>query len=195
MILAGVFLLALPVASIFLQVRREAMPFQIATPTFSAGETIPKKFTCDGPDVSLQLSWKEAPVGAQSFALIMDDPDAPVGTWVHWVLYNVPANITELPEGVEKQGQLAQRRAARTQRFSQDRIWRPMSSPGKPREVIERADPEHAPEPLAGDFRYRAVTFLVPPESVHQMIQRADEIMYSVKQSGKNNLRQEELAA
>jgi len=83
------------------------MPFQIATPTFSAGETIPKKFTCDGPDVSPQLSWKEAPVGAQSFALIMDDPDAPVGTWVHWVLYNVPANITELPEGVEKQGQLA----------------------------------------------------------------------------------------
>ena len=107
------------------------MPFQIATPTFSAGETIPKKFTCDGPDVSPQLSWKEAPVGAQSFALIMDDPDAPVGTWVHWVLYNVPANITELPEGVEKQGQLAQRRAASTQRFSQDRIWRPMSSPGQ----------------------------------------------------------------
>jgi len=89
------------------------MPFQIATPTFSAGETIPKKFTCDGPDVSPQLSWKEAPAGAQSFALIMDDPDAPVGTWVHWVLYNAPANITELPEGVEKQGQLAQRRACK----------------------------------------------------------------------------------
>ncbi len=59
------------------------MPFQIATPAFSAGETIPKKFTCDGPDVSPQLNWKEAPVGTQSFALIMDDPDAPVGTWVH----------------------------------------------------------------------------------------------------------------
>jgi len=59
------------------------MPFQIATLTFSAEETIPKKFTCDGPDVSPQLSWKEARVGAQSFALIMDDPDAPVGTWVH----------------------------------------------------------------------------------------------------------------
>src|SRR5260370_42126559 len=83
------------------------MPFQIATSAFYAGETIPKKFTCDGPDVSPQMSWKEAPVGTHSFALIMDDPDAPVGTWVHWVLYNVSANMTELPEGVEKQGQLA----------------------------------------------------------------------------------------
>ena len=99
---AAVFLLTLLVASILGQVRGVVMPFQVATTAFSAGETIPKKFTCDGPDVSPQLGWKEAPAGTQSFALIMDDPDAPVGTWVHWVLYNVPANITELQEGVEK---------------------------------------------------------------------------------------------
>jgi Raf kinase inhibitor-like YbhB/YbcL family protein len=84
-----------------------AMPFQVATPAFSSGGTVPKKFTCDGPDVSPSLSWKDAPASAQSFALIMDDPDAPVGTWVHWVLFNLPANTTELPEGVEKQAQLA----------------------------------------------------------------------------------------
>jgi Raf kinase inhibitor-like YbhB/YbcL family protein len=107
MILARVFLLVFPIAALFPQVRGDSMPFQITTSAFAAGGTIPKKFTCDAADVSPQLSWKEAPAGTQSFALIMDDPDAPVGTWVHWVLYNVPANITELHERVENQGQLA----------------------------------------------------------------------------------------
>jgi len=83
------------------------MSFQIASTAFPNGGMIPKKFTCDGPDVSPQLTWKEAPAGTQSFTLIMDDPDAPVGTWVHWVLYNLPANTRELPEGVEMQEQLA----------------------------------------------------------------------------------------
>ena len=83
------------------------MSFQISSSAFSEGGMIPKKFTCDGPNVSPQLSWKDAPAATQSFALIMDDPDAPVGTWVHWVLYNLPANAQELPEGVEKQEQPA----------------------------------------------------------------------------------------
>ena len=83
------------------------MSFETASTAFSNGGTIPKKFTCDGPDVSPPLRWTGAPAAAQSFALIMDDPDAPVGTWVHWVLYSLPAGTTELPEGVEKQEQLA----------------------------------------------------------------------------------------
>ncbi len=80
---------------------------KISSAAFSAGETIPKKFTCDGPDTSPQLSWTEAPAKTQSFALIMDDPDAPVGTWVHWVLFDLPSDTKELPEGVPKQDQLA----------------------------------------------------------------------------------------
>ena len=83
------------------------MSFQISSTAFSNGETIPKKFTCDGPDVSPQLRWKEAPAATRSFALIMDDADAPTGIWVHWVLYNLPANTREMPEGMEKQEQLA----------------------------------------------------------------------------------------
>jgi Raf kinase inhibitor-like YbhB/YbcL family protein len=83
------------------------MSFEIASTAFSNGGMIPKKFSCDGPDVSPPLRWTGALAATQSFALIMDDPDAPVGTWVHWVLYNLPANTTELPEGVEKQEQLA----------------------------------------------------------------------------------------
>ncbi len=82
------------------------MSFQISSSAFSEGGTIAKKFTCDGPDVSPALTWKDAPASAQAFALIMDDPDAPVGTWVHWVLYNLPASTKELPEGVEKTEQL-----------------------------------------------------------------------------------------
>lgn len=99
------------------------MSFQISSAAFSSGETIPKRFTCDGPDVSPQLSWKEAPAATQSFAVIMDDPDAPAGTWVHWVLYNLPANRRELPEG-------SQWSSTRTQRLSQDRLRRSMSSAG-----------------------------------------------------------------
>ena len=83
------------------------MSFQISSTAFSNSETIPKKFTCDGPDISPQLSWKESPAATRSFALIMDDPDAPAGTWVHWVLYNLPADTRELPEGMEKQEQSA----------------------------------------------------------------------------------------
>jgi len=79
----------------------------ITSAAFAAGETIPKKFTCDGPDLSPQLSWNAPPPGAQSFAMIMDDPDAPVGTWVHWVLYDLPANTTALAEAVPKDEQLS----------------------------------------------------------------------------------------
>jgi hypothetical protein len=78
----------------------------MVSPDFSADATIPKKFTCDGPDVSPQLTWTDPPAKTQSFALIMDDPDAPVGTWVHWVIYDLPASARELGESVAKQEQL-----------------------------------------------------------------------------------------
>ena len=83
------------------------MSFQISSTAFSPNEMIPKKFTCEGPDTSPQLSWNGAPAGTKTLALIVDDPDAPAGTWVHWVIYNIPANTNELPEGVEKQEQLS----------------------------------------------------------------------------------------
>jgi Raf kinase inhibitor-like YbhB/YbcL family protein len=71
------------------------------------GGAIPKKFTCDGPDVSPALAWTEPPEGTASFALTMTDPDAPAGTWVHWVLYDIPAGARELAEGVPKDGSLS----------------------------------------------------------------------------------------
>ena len=82
------------------------MALKLTTTAFQPGGTIPKKFTCDGPDASPPLAWTDPPAGTQSFALIMDDPDAPVGTWVHWVLYDLPASARELPEGVPKDNEL-----------------------------------------------------------------------------------------
>lgn len=74
----------------------------VTSSAFKEGEMIPKKFTCDDRDVSPQLSWTGVPAGAKSIALICDDPDAPAGTWVHWVLFNLPATTTGLPEGIAK---------------------------------------------------------------------------------------------
>ena len=74
------------------------MSMQISSSAFSAGDTIPQKFTCDGPDVSPKLTWNDPPANTKSFALIMDDPDAPAGTWNHWLLWDVPAHMHSLPE-------------------------------------------------------------------------------------------------
>jgi hypothetical protein len=82
------------------------MTMTLTTNAFTPGGTIPRKFTCEGPDISPALKWSGAPGGTQSYALIADDPDAPVGTWVHWVLYDLPAGTVELAENVPKQEQL-----------------------------------------------------------------------------------------
>jgi Raf kinase inhibitor-like YbhB/YbcL family protein len=82
------------------------MALSITSRAFKANEAIPSKYTCDGSDVSPDLQWRDAPAGLQSFALICDDPDAPRGTWVHWVLYDLPANVTELSEGLDTDAQV-----------------------------------------------------------------------------------------
>jgi len=78
------------------------MAFILTSAAFRDGAPIPGKYTCDGGDVSPPLTWSGAPAGTRSVALIADDPDAPGGTWVHWVLYNLPAEVSELPENIAK---------------------------------------------------------------------------------------------
>ncbi len=79
---------------------REGVEFQLRSPAFQNGGVIPREYTCDGRDVSPPLEWSGAPEGARSYALIMYDPDAPAGTFIHWVLYDIPAQRTGLPEAV-----------------------------------------------------------------------------------------------
>lgn len=73
---------------------------EIKSSAFQNGGDIPRKHTCDGADVSPPLSWENPPPRTKAFALIADDPDAPVGTWVHWVIYDLPGEIRDLREGV-----------------------------------------------------------------------------------------------
>ena len=76
------------------------MSIEVTSTAFKQGMPIPKKFTGDGEDQSPPLRWSEPPAGTKSIALICDDPDAPLGTWVHWVLFNLPPETRELQEGV-----------------------------------------------------------------------------------------------
>jgi Raf kinase inhibitor-like YbhB/YbcL family protein len=71
---------------------------KLKSSAFNEGRAIPSKYTCDGKDVSPRLSWTGTPPGTKSLALIAEDPDAPMGTWVHWVLYNVPPTTRQLRE-------------------------------------------------------------------------------------------------
>jgi Raf kinase inhibitor-like YbhB/YbcL family protein len=82
------------------------MEIKIKSLAFVPGGKIPGKYTCDGMDISPPLSWTSGPEGTKTFALICDDPDAPMGTWVHWVLFNLPADITEFSENVPPEKEL-----------------------------------------------------------------------------------------
>ena len=73
---------------------------KVTSSAFQAGQAIPAKYTCEGADISPPLEWSDVPAVAKSLALICDDPDAPVGTWVHWVLYDLPVTAIDLAEKV-----------------------------------------------------------------------------------------------
>jgi len=76
------------------------MSFELKSGAFQANQVIPRKHTCEGTDLSPALEWSEPPSGTAAFALIVDDPDAPVGTWVHWVIYELPPELRRLKEGI-----------------------------------------------------------------------------------------------
>jgi len=86
-------------------VLREGPQFTLISPSFKDGDFIPRRHTCDGDDVSPRLEWEGQPPNARSFALIMYDPDAPMGTFIHWVIYNIPASVRSIPEGVQKEAE------------------------------------------------------------------------------------------
>ena len=110
----------------------ENMALAISSPNFENGVNIPKKFTCDGADVSPELHWNSPPAGTQSFALIADDPDAPVGTWTHWVAFDLPAQASSLPEGVPKVDELPSGGRQGRNDFRRIGYGGPCPPPGKP---------------------------------------------------------------
>ncbi len=107
------------------------MGMEIHSKAFSPMGEIPKVYTCDGKDISPPLEWSGAPEGTRSFALICDDPDAPVGTWVHWVLYNLPATTTMLPEAVPASRTIENGACQGTNDFGRIGYGGPCPPPGK----------------------------------------------------------------
>jgi hypothetical protein len=111
---------------------------QLTSPAFIYGSRIPDRYTCEGEDVSPPLRWGGVPVETRSLALVCDDPDAPRGTWVHWVLFNLPTEVVELAEGVPPVPELPS--GARQGRNDSGRIgyMGPCPPPGKPHRYFFR---------------------------------------------------------
>ncbi|HKE90728.1 MAG TPA: YbhB/YbcL family Raf kinase inhibitor-like protein [Gemmatimonadales bacterium] len=110
------------------------MALVLTSSAFSEGASIPEKFTCDGANVSPALTWSGAPASTQTFVLIADDPDAPAGTWVHWVLFNLPGKTNALPENVARDETLSTLGNAAQGRndFKKIGYGGPCPPPGKP---------------------------------------------------------------
>ncbi len=114
------------------QQKGDAMALHLESPAFQPGGAIPKEFACEGPDHSPALQWSNAPENTRSFVLIVDDPDAPVGTWVHWVVYDLPAGTKSLPQGVSKSEKLQGGGVQGKNDFKRIGYGGPCPPPGKP---------------------------------------------------------------
>jgi hypothetical protein len=120
------------------QPQSQEAAMDVAVSAFPRSGPIPKPFTADGVDVSPALTWMAPPPGTRAFAVIMDDPDAPVGLWTHWTLYDLPATVTALPENLPKAPTLPN--GARQGRNTWGRIGYngPAPPPGRPHRYFFR---------------------------------------------------------
>ncbi|MFH0877549.1 MAG: YbhB/YbcL family Raf kinase inhibitor-like protein [Candidatus Omnitrophota bacterium] len=109
-----------------------AMALELKSLAFEQGKEIPRPHTCEGKDASPALSWQDVSSETKSFALICDDPDAPMGTWVHWVLYNIPSDARSLPEGVSLEQTLPDGSRQGVNDFRRLGYGGPCPPPGKP---------------------------------------------------------------
>lgn len=112
--------------------------FQLKAAAFAPGTLIPRRHTCQGADVSPALTWTDPPAGTKSFALIVTDPDAPAHTWVHWVIYNLPANARQLPEGVSKDAKVQHGALQGSNDFERLGYGGPCPPPGEPHRYFFR---------------------------------------------------------
>lgn len=108
------------------------MSMTLTSSAFQEGETIPQQYTCSGQDVSPPLQWTAAPKKIRTFALIMDDPDAPAGTWVHWVIFNIPGDRTSLQEAVPPEQSFPTGERQGSNDFKRIGYGGPCPPPGKP---------------------------------------------------------------
>lgn len=111
---------------------------ELRSKAFKEGQSIPRKHTCDGPDLSPPLEWSDVPQGTNAFALLMEDPDAATGSWVHWLLYDLPAEARSLPEGVSPTETLPRGGAQGKNDFGRLGYGGPCPPPGRPHRYFFR---------------------------------------------------------
>jgi hypothetical protein len=114
------------------------MALSLRSIAFETGTPIPKAHTCDGRDVSPALRWDNPPPDTRAFALICEDPDAPAGTWTHWVIYGIPDELRQLPEGVPPQATLPDGTAQGKNDFGRPGYGGPCPPRGRPHRYFFR---------------------------------------------------------
>jgi len=112
------------------------MALELTSAAFQDGDTIPTKYTADGGNASPPLRWRAAPDGTRSLALVCEDPDAPRGTFTHWVLFNIPAQTEELNEGLPHETSLLAGAEQATNDFGKIGYGGPSPPPGKPHRYV-----------------------------------------------------------
>src|SRR5205809_1017624 len=128
----GVVIFSSMVSPLFGAETKGGGTMDLKSSAFQSGAEIPRKYTCDANDVAPSLSWDKAPAGTKAFALIADDPDAPVGTWVHWVIYDLLVDIKELAEGIATSETLANEAKQGINDFRKVGYGGPCPPPGLP---------------------------------------------------------------
>ena len=113
-------------------IKEGEMTLSLSSIAFEEGDKIPVKYTCDGQYISPPLEWSEPPQQTQAFALIVDDPDAPIGVFTHWVIFNIPSDSHGLPEAVPTQAQLSSGASQGKSDFGRMGYGGPCPPPGRP---------------------------------------------------------------
>jgi Raf kinase inhibitor-like YbhB/YbcL family protein len=136
---------------------------KLTSTAFTHEGTIPVRYTCDGEDLSPPLNWEGAPAGTKAFALVCDDPDAPVGTWDHWLLFNIPAARATLPEGVAADATLEDGSRSGLNSWKRTGYGGPCPPPGKPHRYFFRLYALSAPVELSARARKSELLKAVQP--------------------------------
>lgn len=110
--------------------KSESPMLVVTSSAFVQNAPIPLKYTCDGQDISPPLSWRGAPSNTRSFAVIADDPDAPMGTWIHWLLFDIPATASSLPAAIPQTATLTDGSRYGTNSWGQQRYGGPCPPSG-----------------------------------------------------------------
>ena len=131
-------MLAFVISAVVRGQQASSSKIELRTTSFTPGGFIPKRFTCSAADVSPALTWTDPPTGTQSFAIIEDDPDAPSGTFIHWLLYDLPAAYRQLPEALSGNDQMAGGGRQGTNDFSRTGYSGPCPPPGRPHRYFIR---------------------------------------------------------